>query len=183
MGRSRQGKKGCFMRRLPYSFSPASGLRCSHVVSGFGSGNSHSVRIGARSLKGYYRHQFEDLWVRYLGRGAQETSQRHTPTATGTSATPTGLRKELSSAIEKGRDRQVFFVSSHPHTKAGPVQPGMGLGRPPPRAVGLYRRQGAGNGRSCARRGDYPRFETSQRHNDCAAMVSGIFHPSHRFRL
>jgi hypothetical protein len=60
-----------------------------------------SVRIGARSLKGYYRHQFEDLWVRYLGRGAQETSQRHTPTATGTSATFPNVTAETDVTDEK----------------------------------------------------------------------------------
>jgi putative DNA primase/helicase len=45
-----------------------------------------SVRVGSKSLKGYYRHQFEDVWMRYLGRGVHETSQRHNPSATGTSS-------------------------------------------------------------------------------------------------
>jgi hypothetical protein len=38
-----------------------------------------------------------------------------------------GVRKELSSAIEEVRDRQVFFITSCPPTKAGAVHPGMAL--------------------------------------------------------
>jgi uncharacterized protein DUF3631 len=45
------------------------------------------VRIGTKSLKGYYRHQFEDVWDRYLApQRVCETKQRNNPTAAGTSA-------------------------------------------------------------------------------------------------
>jgi hypothetical protein len=60
-----------------------------------------SVRIGAKSLKGYYRHQFEDLWVRYLGLGMHETSQRHNPSATGTSSVFPHVTAETDVTDEK----------------------------------------------------------------------------------
>jgi hypothetical protein len=45
-----------------------------------------TVRIGGKTLKGYARRQFEELWARYLAlQGASETSQRNNPTAAGTS--------------------------------------------------------------------------------------------------
>jgi putative DNA primase/helicase len=44
-----------------------------------------TVRIGSKTLKGYHRHQFEDVWSRYLGQGVGETSQRNNPTAASTS--------------------------------------------------------------------------------------------------
>jgi putative DNA primase/helicase len=45
-----------------------------------------TVQIGTKTLKGYYRHQFNDAWERYLAlQGVSETSQRQNPTAAGTS--------------------------------------------------------------------------------------------------
>jgi hypothetical protein len=66
-------------------------LKPFHVIS-------DSVRIGDRTPKGYYRHQFEEIWERYRAEGdpgayvesapgAAETQQRNKPTATGTSTT------------------------------------------------------------------------------------------------
>jgi hypothetical protein len=54
-----------------------------------------NVRIGARIQKGYYRHQFDEAWQRYLtpenapkcAQGVHEPLHRYKPTATGTSAT------------------------------------------------------------------------------------------------
>jgi len=45
-----------------------------------------TVRVGIKTAKGYYRHQFEDVWTRYLTPiGENEPSQRNNPTAAGTS--------------------------------------------------------------------------------------------------
>lgn len=47
-----------------------------------------SVRIGEKTQKGYYLHQFKEAFERYLpAEGVHETAQRHNATATGTSAT------------------------------------------------------------------------------------------------
>jgi hypothetical protein len=47
-----------------------------------------TVKIGTKALKGYYRHQFEEVWARYLTpQGGNETLPRNQPTAAGTSTT------------------------------------------------------------------------------------------------
>jgi hypothetical protein len=49
---------------------------------------SDSVRIGDRTPKGYYRHQFDEAFQRYLAaEGVYDSQQRNKPTAAGTSAT------------------------------------------------------------------------------------------------
>ena len=54
-----------------------------------------TVKIGEQSLKGYKRSQFEEAWKRYLApEGVNETSQRHQPTAAGTSATFQNVTEE-----------------------------------------------------------------------------------------
>ena len=54
-----------------------------------------SVRIEKKVAKGYYRHQFEGMWERYLApQGGYETEQRNKPTAAGTSTPfPNGTEK------------------------------------------------------------------------------------------
>ena len=55
-------------------------LKPFHVVTNL------TVRIGIKTAKGYSRHQFEDVWTRYLPPvGVNERSQGNSPTATGTS--------------------------------------------------------------------------------------------------
>jgi hypothetical protein len=45
-----------------------------------------TVMIGTKRLKGYYRHQFEDAWTRYLAApGGNDPYIRNQPTAAGTS--------------------------------------------------------------------------------------------------
>src|SRR5262249_40223351 len=45
-----------------------------------------SVCVGNRTPKGYYRHQFDEAWQRYLAaQGVNETQQRNNFTAAGTS--------------------------------------------------------------------------------------------------
>jgi Protein of unknown function (DUF3631) len=45
-----------------------------------------TVQIGTKTLKGYYRHQFNDAWERYLAsQGVHETSERQNATAADTS--------------------------------------------------------------------------------------------------
>ena len=61
-----------------------------------------TIRFSDRTAKGYYRHQFEGLWDRYLApEGVSETSQRHNPTAAGTSATFQGVTPEFDVTDEK----------------------------------------------------------------------------------
>jgi hypothetical protein len=64
------------------------------MLKPFGLKPAGTVRINGSTAKGYYRHQFEEAWARYLSpapapdpQGVHETSQRHNPTAAGTSAT------------------------------------------------------------------------------------------------
>jgi hypothetical protein len=82
-----------------------------------------SVRIGAKSLKGYYRCQFEDVWVRYLGWGLHETSQRHNPSATGTSSTfppvtaETDVPKKRWQKSLRQSDCDVVTFQNRPHTR------------------------------------------------------------------
>ena len=55
-------------------------LKPFHVVTNL------TVRVGIKTAKGYSRHQFEDVWIRYLTpTGANERSQGNNATATGTS--------------------------------------------------------------------------------------------------
>jgi hypothetical protein len=48
-----------------------------------------TIRVGTRTIKGYFRQQFDGAWQRYLTPltplGVPETSQRNKPTAAGTS--------------------------------------------------------------------------------------------------
>ena len=47
---------------------------------------SDNVRIGSRVPKGYFRHQFEEVWQRYLAaKGVSEPLHRYKPTTAGTS--------------------------------------------------------------------------------------------------
>jgi hypothetical protein len=49
-------------------------------------GPTPTNRARCAKFNGYYRHQFEDAWSRYLGQGVNETKQRNNPTVAGTSA-------------------------------------------------------------------------------------------------
>jgi hypothetical protein len=45
-----------------------------------------TVRVGIKTPKGYYRHQFDDVWTRYLPpAGVNQPQQGNNPTAAGTS--------------------------------------------------------------------------------------------------
>jgi putative DNA primase/helicase len=63
---------------------------------------SDTVRIGTRTPKGYYRHQFEEAWQRYLAaQGVYETQQRNNPTAAATSATFQSATLTPNVAVQK----------------------------------------------------------------------------------
>jgi hypothetical protein len=50
-----------------------------------------TIRVGSKTAKGYHRHQFEEVWQRYLaregGQGADERSQGNNADEMGTSST------------------------------------------------------------------------------------------------
>jgi Protein of unknown function (DUF3631) len=63
---------------------------------------SDSVRVGGKTPKGYYRHQFEELWQRYLAaEGVNETQHRNNATAAGTSTTFQNATPEPDVAFQK----------------------------------------------------------------------------------
>jgi hypothetical protein len=71
---------------------PITKHQLAHMLKGFKVGPTGSVRTGSRTAKGYYRHQFEEAWQRYLAptpppQGVNEPSQRHNPSAAGTTDT------------------------------------------------------------------------------------------------
>jgi hypothetical protein len=56
------------------------------LLKPFGISPTGTIRVGDRTAKGYYRHQFTDAWGRYLGgRPSGEPSQRHNTDEAGTS--------------------------------------------------------------------------------------------------
>jgi hypothetical protein len=60
------------------------------------------VWIGSKSLRGYQRHQFEELWTRYLApEGVNETSGRQEPSAAGTSTPFPNVRAESVLTFQK----------------------------------------------------------------------------------
>jgi len=60
-----------------------------------------TVKIGTQSLKGYYRHQFEEVWTRYLTpEGESDPSPRNQPTDAGTSAAFQNVTEESQLRVE-----------------------------------------------------------------------------------
>jgi len=66
---------------------------------------SDSVRIGDRTPKGYYRHQFEEIWQRYLaparGLGVYEAQHRNNTDEMGTSSAFQSATDEPDVAFQK----------------------------------------------------------------------------------
>jgi hypothetical protein len=61
-----------------------------------------TVRIGTRTPKGYYRHQFEEAWQRYLTpEEVSEPQHRNKPTAAGTTATFQSATADPDVAFQK----------------------------------------------------------------------------------
>jgi hypothetical protein len=61
-----------------------------------------TVKIGTKGLKGYYRHQFEEVWERYLApEGVNETEPRNQPTAAGTSTPFQNVTTESEVTFQK----------------------------------------------------------------------------------
>jgi energy-coupling factor transporter ATP-binding protein EcfA2 len=61
---------------------------------------SATKRIGDRTAKGYYRHQFEEAWSRYLTVGPpSEPSQRHKSDEAGTSSAFQNVTQNVTQAV------------------------------------------------------------------------------------
>jgi putative DNA primase/helicase len=61
-----------------------------------------SVRIGTRTPKGYYRHQFDEVWRRYLApEGVNEPQHRNIPDEMGTTCTFQSATAEADVADQK----------------------------------------------------------------------------------
>ena len=61
-----------------------------------------TVRTGSKTAKGYYRHQFAEVWERYpTAQGVNEPSQRNNPTARGTSGTFQTVTESGHVAVQK----------------------------------------------------------------------------------
>ena len=57
------------------------------LLKPFGVSPTGTIRVGAKTPKGYYRHQFESVWERYLvAEGPTEPPQRHNGGETGSSS-------------------------------------------------------------------------------------------------
>jgi hypothetical protein len=61
------------------------------LLKPFGITTNTTIRVGTKTAKGYHRHQFEEVWQRYLARegglGADERSQGNNADEMGTSST------------------------------------------------------------------------------------------------
>ena len=70
------------------TLKPLSVNQLARLLKPFGIAPTGTIRVGARTAKGYYRHQFEGVWQRYLAApGAPEPSHRHNVDEIGTSST------------------------------------------------------------------------------------------------
>jgi len=69
---------------------PLTPNQLARLLKPFGIAPTGTIRVGNRTPKGYYRHQFAEAWDRYLAEGADgvsEPPQRHNATAAGTNGT------------------------------------------------------------------------------------------------
>jgi hypothetical protein len=81
---------------------PLTPNQLARLLKPFGVAPTGTIRVGNRTPKGYYRHQFEGLWERYLGaEGVFEPPHRHNATAAGTSATFSTATPEPDVAVGK----------------------------------------------------------------------------------
>jgi hypothetical protein len=85
---------------------------------------SATKRIGDRTAKGYYRHQFEEAWSRYLTVDPpSEPSQRHNSDETGTSSAFQNVTQNVTQAVvttEAGVTFQESDVTFQKYEKAAP---------------------------------------------------------------
>ena len=80
---------------------PITKNQLANLLSGFKI-RPEPVWIGAKSLRGYQRHQFEDAWTRYLAPlGVSETSERQEPTAAGFSTSFQNVKAESVLTFQK----------------------------------------------------------------------------------
>ena len=72
-----------------------------------------TIRVGGKTAKGYYRHQFEGAWIRYLSPDPQkspsETSQRNNPNVTGTSEPFSNVIQDSCYVSKGNTDSAVTF--------------------------------------------------------------------------
>jgi len=72
-----------------------------------------TIRVGGKTAKGYYRHQFEGAWIRYLSPDPQkspsETSQRNNPDVTGTSEPFSNVIQDSCYVSKGNTDSAVTF--------------------------------------------------------------------------
>ena len=69
---------------------PLTPNQLARLLKPFGIAPTGTIRVGNRTPKGYYRHQFAEAWDRYRAEGAEgvtEPPHRHNATAAGTSGT------------------------------------------------------------------------------------------------
>ena len=83
---------------------PLTPNQLARLLKPFGIAPTGTIRVGNRTAKGYYRHQFTEAWDRYRAEGAEgvnQPSQRHNATATGTSATSQPSQADPDVTVEK----------------------------------------------------------------------------------
>jgi hypothetical protein len=73
--------------------------KLAYRLNRFGIGSA-TKRIGDQTAKGYYRHQFEEAWSRYLTVDPpSEPSQRHNSDETGTSSAFQNVTQNVTKAV------------------------------------------------------------------------------------
>ena len=83
---------------------PLTPNQLARLLKPFGIAPSGTIRVGNRTPKGYYRHQFVEAWDRYLTEGADgvsEPPQRHNATAAGTNGTSQTATPDSDVAVGK----------------------------------------------------------------------------------
>ena len=83
---------------------PLTPNQLARLLKPFGIAPTGTIRVGNRTPKGYYRHQFAEAWDRYLAEGADgvsEPPQRHNATAAGTSGTSQTATPDSDVAVGK----------------------------------------------------------------------------------
>jgi hypothetical protein len=81
---------------------PLTPNQLARLLKPFGVAPTGTIRVGNRTAKGYYHHQFDGLWQRYLAaEGVFEPSHRHNASAAGTSGTFQTVTPEAGVTVQK----------------------------------------------------------------------------------
>jgi hypothetical protein len=81
---------------------PITPNQLARLLKPFGIAPTGTIRVGNRTAKGYYLHQFAEAFERYLTpEGVNQPSQRHNPTAAGTSDISEPSQADPDVTVEK----------------------------------------------------------------------------------